>query len=106
MSKVAYVITEEPAATCHNVYHGNRDNCSVLLLTLHCGGLDRSRLLLDVRQYAPCHAWGLLKGLPTELCWPCRSGRRKEGFDRIRLHCMHLQAQSCLPVMILPHILQ
>ena len=65
MSKDVCEDTEEPAATCHTVCHSIYDSHSVLLLTLHCGGLDCNRLL---RQYAPCCGWWLLKGLPTKLC--------------------------------------
>ena len=97
---------KEPAGTCHTVGHGVHDSCLVLLLTRHCGGVDRSRLLLNVSQYAPCCAWWLLKGLPTELCWPRGSGRGKEGFHRVGLHCMHLQVQSYLPVELSPYTLQ
>ena len=105
MSKEACVDTEDPASTCHDVCHGTRDNRSALPLTLHCGGVDRSRLLLNLPQHPPCHAWWLLKGLPTELCWPRRSGRGEKGFYRVGLHCMHLQVQYCLPVVLLPYIL-
>ena len=106
MSKDACENAEKPAAKCHIVCHSAHDNCLVLLLTLHCRGHDRSRLLLYLPKCAPCHAWWLLKGLPAELCWPRRPGRRKEGFHRVGLHCMHLQVQSFLPDVILPYILQ
>ena len=106
MSKDACEGTEEPAATCQLVCHGTHDNHSVVLLTLHCGGVGRSRLLLKLPQYASCCGWRLLKGLPTKLCWLHRSGRGEERFHRVGLHRMHLQAQNAVAIMPLPYILQ